>query len=120
MYAYNFGSVRPARFGFLIALGFVAFAYIGGITMVSGADRSAGSSPPRVSFRTSSRSCSGISGNWTLLVGGVLVIVTLIQNPEGVAGTTYRKRQAAKRAKAAASGQRPAATPLALVPSGRP
>jgi branched-chain amino acid transport system permease protein len=43
-----------------------------------------------------------ISGNWTLLVGGVLVIVTLIQNPEGVAGTTYRKHQASKRAKAAA------------------
>ena len=37
MYAYNFGSVSAARFGFLIALGFVAFAYIGGITMVSGA-----------------------------------------------------------------------------------
>ena len=36
MYAYNFGSVSAARFGILIALGFVAFAYIGGITMVSG------------------------------------------------------------------------------------
>ena len=35
MYAYNFGSVSAARFGFLITLGFVAFAYIGGITMVS-------------------------------------------------------------------------------------
>ena len=37
MYAYNFGSVNAARFGILIALAFVAFAYIGGITMVSGA-----------------------------------------------------------------------------------
>jgi ABC-type branched-subunit amino acid transport system permease subunit len=37
MYAYNFGSVSAARFGILVALGFVAFAYIGGITMVSGA-----------------------------------------------------------------------------------
>jgi branched-chain amino acid transport system permease protein len=59
----------------------------------------------------------GISGNWVLLVGGLLLIVTLIQNPEGVAGTTYRKRQAAKRAKAAASGQRAAPSPP-LVPSG--
>jgi branched-chain amino acid transport system permease protein len=48
----------------------------------------------------------GISGNWTLLVGGLILIVTLIQNPEGVAGTTHRKRQAAKRAAAAAGGQR--------------
>ena len=36
----------------------------------------------------------GISGNWTLLVGGLILIVTLIQNPEGIAGTTYRKKQA--------------------------
>ena len=48
----------------------------------------------------------GISGNWTLLVGGLILIVTLIQNPEGIAGTTYRKRQAAKRAKEAASRER--------------
>ncbi len=102
MYAYNFGSVSPARFGFLIALGFVAFAYIGGITMVSGAIvggliATEGLVPHF--FQT----ILGISGNWVLLFGGVLLIVTLIQNPEGVAGTTYRKRQTAKRAKAAAS-----------------
>ena len=54
-----------------------------------------------------------ISGNWTLLVGGVLVIVTLIQNPEGVAGTTYRKRQAAKRAKAAAGPGQAGGAPVA-------
>ena len=53
----------------------------------------------------------GISGNWTLLVGGLILIVTLIQNPEGVAGTTYRKRQLAKRAAAAASGKRAAPGP---------
>jgi hypothetical protein len=54
-----------------------------------------------------------ISGNWTLLVGGVLVIVTLIQNPEGVAGTTYRKHQASKQAKAAAARQQQAGALLA-------
>jgi hypothetical protein len=36
------------------------------------------------------------------LVGGLILIVTLIQNPDGIAGTTYRKRMAAKRARAAA------------------
>ena len=36
-YAYSLGSVSAERFGILIALGFVAFAYVGGITMVSGA-----------------------------------------------------------------------------------
>jgi branched-chain amino acid transport system permease protein len=110
MYAYNFGSVSAARFGILIALGFVAFAYIGGITMVSGAVigglvATEGLVPHF--FQT----ILGISGNWTLLVGGLILIVTLIQNPEGVAGTTYRKRQAAKRASAATGGKRAAARP---------
>ena len=102
MYAYNFGSVSAARFGILIALGFVAFAYIGGITMVSGAVigglvATEGLVPHF--FQT----ILGISGNWTLLVGGLILIVTLIQNPEGVAGTTYRKRHAAKHATTAPS-----------------
>jgi branched-chain amino acid transport system permease protein len=102
MYAYNFGSVSAARFGILIALGFVAFAYIGGITMVSGAVigglvATEGLVP--YFFQTQ----LNISGNWTLLVGGLILIVTLIQNPEGVAGTTYRRRQAKRRAAIAAA-----------------
>ena len=104
MYAYNFGSVSAARFGILIALGFVAFAYIGGITMVSGAVvgglvATEGLIPYTI------EEALNISGNWTLLVGGVILIVTLIQNPEGIAGTTYRKRTAARRAKAAAAAR---------------
>ena len=104
MYAYNFGSVSSARFGILIALGFVAFAYIGGITMVSGAVvgglvATEGLIPYTI------EEALNISGNWTLLVGGVILIVTLIQNPEGIAGTTYRKRTAARRAKAAAAAR---------------
>jgi branched-chain amino acid transport system permease protein len=104
MYAYNFGSVSAARFGILIALGFVAFAYIGGITMVSGAVvgglvATEGLIPYTI------EEAFNISGNWTLLVGGLILIVTLIQNPDGIAGTTHRKRMAAKRAKAAAAAR---------------
>jgi branched-chain amino acid transport system permease protein len=104
MYAYNFGSVSAARFGILIALGFVAFAYIGGITMVSGAVvgglvATEGLIPYTI------EEALNISGNWTLLVGGVILIVTLIQNPEGIAGSTYRKRMASRRAKAAAAAR---------------
>ena len=116
MYAYNFGSVSAARFGILIALGFVAFAYIGGITMVSGAVvgglvATEGLIPYTI------EEALNISGNWTLLVGGVILIVTLIQNPEGIAGTTYRKRMAAKRAKAAAAATpRPAAASATATP----
>ena len=115
MYAYNFGSVSAARFGILIALGFVAFAYIGGITMVSGAVigglvATEGLVPHF--FQT----ILGISGNWTLLVGGLILIVTLIQNPEGVAGTTYRKRQAEEARLGSGKRQAPGDwTPLAAV-----
>ena len=104
MYAYNFGSVSAARFGILIALGFVAFAYIGGITMVSGAVVG-GLVVTEGLIPYTIEEALNISGNWTLLVGGVILIVTLIQNPEGIAGTTYRKRTAARRAKAAASAR---------------
>jgi branched-chain amino acid transport system permease protein len=102
MYSYNFGSVSAARFGILIALGFVAFAYIGGITMVSGAVVG-GLVATEGLIPHFFEDLLGISGNWTLLVGGLILIVTLIQNPEGIAGTTYRKRQTALRVKAAAA-----------------
>jgi branched-chain amino acid transport system permease protein len=36
-------------------------------------------------------------GTYTLLLGGLGVLLTLIFNPEGVAGSTYRKRQEKKR-----------------------
>ena len=108
MYAYNFGSVSAARFGFLIALGFVAFAYIGGITMVSGAVIG-GLVATEGLVPYFFEELLGISGNWTLLVGGLILIVTLIQNPEGIAGTTYRKKMAGKRAKEVAAAEAQAA-----------
>jgi branched-chain amino acid transport system permease protein len=104
MYAYNFGSVSAARFGFLIALGFVAFAYIGGITLVSGAVIG-GLVATEGLVPYFFEELLGISGNWTLLVGGLILIVTLIQNPEGIAGTTLRKRRAAQRAKEVAAAE---------------
>ncbi|MDY7102959.1 MAG: ABC transporter permease [Actinomycetota bacterium] len=110
MYAYNFGSVSAARFGLLIALGFVAFAYIGGITMVSGAVigglvATEGLLPYTI------EELFNIDGNWTLLVGGLILIFTLIQNPEGIAGTTYRDLRARKRRKAAAVAEAAAGDP---------
>ena len=107
MYAYNFGSVSAARFGILIALGIRRLRLhrrdhdgLGRGDRRPRRDRGARS-------RTSSRSCSASPATGRCSSAALLLIVTLIQNPEGVAGTTYRKRQAAKRAKAAAgSGQR--------------
>jgi branched-chain amino acid transport system permease protein len=105
MYAYNFGSVNAARFGILIALSFVAFAYIGGITMVSGAVLG-GLFATEGLFPHLTESVFGLSGNWLLLFGGVVLILTLILNPEGVAGTSYKKKQLRKKAGKTTSGER--------------
>ena len=38
----------------------------------------------------------GINGNWFLLFGGVILIFTLIQHPEGVAGAFYKRMHRGK------------------------
>ncbi len=55
----------------------------------------------------------GLSGNWALLFGGVALIVTLILNPEGVAGANYKKAQQRRRKKEAARAANAAPVPEA-------
>ena len=98
LYGYNFSSVTVSRFSALTALSLIAFAYVGGITMVSGAIF-AGLISVEALFPYALQKWFGISGNWALLFGGMALIVTLFQNPEGVAGATYRKRRQKKRLK---------------------
>jgi branched-chain amino acid transport system permease protein len=105
MYAYNFGSVNAARFGILIALSFVAFAYIGGITMVSGAVFG-GLVATEGLFSHLIESVFGISGNWLLLFGGLVLILNLVAFPEGVAGNSYKKKQLRKSAGQLTMGER--------------
>jgi branched-chain amino acid transport system permease protein len=101
LYAYNFGSVSASRFDVITALGLIAFAYAGGITLVSGAIF-AGLISTQALVPHALDKWLGISGNWFLLFGGVLLIFTLIQHPEGVAGAFY-KRVHRRRAPAAAA-----------------
>jgi branched-chain amino acid transport system permease protein len=90
LYAYNFGSVSASRFDALTALGLIAFAYAGGITLISGAIF-AGLISTEALMPHALDKWLGISGNWFLLFGGVLLIFTLIQHPEGVAGAFYKR-----------------------------
>jgi branched-chain amino acid transport system permease protein len=92
LYGYNFSSVTATRFSALTALSLIAFAYVGGITTVLGAVL-AGLISVEALIPYALEKWLGISGNWALLFGGVALVVTLFQNPEGVAGATYRKRQ---------------------------
>ena len=113
LYAYNFGSVSSSRFGALAALGLIAFAYFGGITMVSGAII-AGIGATEGLLPHAFDEWLGLSGTWALLIGGFALIVTLLVNPEGIAGTGYKKKQQKKKrlAAEAAAGGRLAAQPV--------
>jgi branched-chain amino acid transport system permease protein len=90
LYAYNFGSVSADRFDAVTALSLIAFAYAGGITLVSGAVF-AGLISTEGLIPHAMDKWLGINGNWFLLFGGVILIFTLIQHPEGVAGAFYKR-----------------------------
>jgi branched-chain amino acid transport system permease protein len=92
MYAYNFGSVSATRFGALTALSVIAFAYIGGITMISGAVIAGFLATTGLSQHALEK-WFGLSGTWTLLFAGVALIGNVVFYPDGVAGTGYKKRQ---------------------------
>jgi branched-chain amino acid transport system permease protein len=90
LYAYNFGSVSADRFDAFTALSLIAFAYAGGITLISGAVF-AGLLSAQALIPYALDKWFGLNGNWFLLVGGILLIFTLLQNPSGVAGDIYRR-----------------------------
>ena len=90
LYAYNFGSVSADRFDAVTALSLIAFAYAGGITLITGA-LFAGLLSAQALIPYALDKWFGLNGNWFLLVGGVLLIFTLLKNPEGVAGDFYRR-----------------------------
>ncbi len=108
LYGYNFGSVSAVRFTALAALGLIGFAYIGGITMVSGAViaglLSTGALVPHALDKW-----FGIKGTWALLFAGVSLIVTLIANPDGIAGANHRRKKVKRAARAAKAAQAHAA-----------
>ena len=90
LYAYNFGSVSADRFDAVTALSLIAFAYAGGITLISGAVF-AGLLSAQALIPYALDKWFGLNGNWFLLAGGFLLIFTLLRNPEGVAGDFYRR-----------------------------
>ncbi len=90
LYAYNFLSVSAGSFDAVTALSLIAFAYAGGISLISGAVF-AGLLSAQALIPYALDDWFGLNGNWFLLVGGVLLIFTLLRNPEGVAGDVYRR-----------------------------
>jgi ABC-type branched-subunit amino acid transport system ATPase component len=90
LYAYNSGSVSPDSFDAVTSLSLIAFVYAGGIAMISGAVF-AGLISAQALLPYALEKWFGVNGNWALLFGGVVLILTLLQNPEGVMGTLYKR-----------------------------
>ena len=88
----------------VLALGVIAYAYIGGITVVSGA-LFAGLISADALFPHALLVWFGISGTWAIFLAGIALISTLIFSPEGAVGTAYRKRM--ERTKRVAAGLSP-------------
>jgi branched-chain amino acid transport system permease protein len=84
LYAYNFGSVTAARFGIVAALAFIAFAYLGGITTVTGALLGGMFVTEGLGFHAIEK-WTGLSPNWELMFGGVALLLTVVTHPDGVA-----------------------------------
>ena len=100
LYGFNFGSVSATRFTAIAALALIGFAYVGGVTAVSGAVF-AGLMSTEALVPHAFEEWFGLQGTWLLLVGGVLLVFTLVVNPDGIAGADHRRRQQRRSRKAA-------------------
>jgi branched-chain amino acid transport system permease protein len=88
--AYRFGSVSDASFGVIASLTAMSVAYLGGITSISGAVTSGVVAASGAAFYVMAQ-VTGRLGAWETLIGGVLLIVTAVLNPDGIAGG-FRRR----------------------------
>ena len=112
--AYKSGNATPDRFVFTQSLTFLAFAYLGGISSVSGAIAGGFLVPGGLVF-TFLQSVVGIDpGEFTLILGGLGLIIAAIHNPEGISGGFRDTHDAGRRRR----GASPSATdPPALTPA---
>jgi len=110
---YRFGSVTPQYFGAFASLTFLSFAYLGGIASVSGAVVAGIVAPNGLNFNFL-ENILHLDQGYATLIGGVGLIITAVQNPEGLAGAprlvkqrqiekAVRKKAMAERSKVEAS-----------------
>jgi len=82
---YRFGSVTPEYFGVMTSLLFLAFAYMGGISSVTGAVIGGFLATNGIMFAVL-QEWFGVSPEYSMLVGGLGLLLTVVLNPEGIAG----------------------------------
>ena len=93
--AYRFGRVSDASFGTVASLAALAVAYLGGITSVSGAITAGVVAASGVAFFGIHEVIGGL-GPWETFIGGALLVLTAVLNPEGIAGGFHKDKSAKK------------------------
>ncbi|ABW13863.1 inner-membrane translocator [Parafrankia sp. EAN1pec] len=88
MLAYNQSNVSFQSFGAIASLSFLAVAYLGGITTISGAV--VGGMLVNGGLMTLALQNWFEIGSYQLLVSGVGLIVTAVLNPQGISGATQQ------------------------------
>ncbi len=99
---FRLGSVNQLYFGDTNSLAVLAFAYLGGIACISGAVTAGMLVPSGIVF-TILQTVFKVPSEFTLLLGGLALIVTAIMNPEGIAGGFNAKLRERKRARSGES-----------------
>ncbi len=100
---YSRGQLSADSFTVMVGLSFLAFAYLGGITTVSGAIIAGTFAPLGIGFVILDRALE--LGTAYQILAGIGLVLTAIFNPEGIAGANrknYEKMRAALAARAAA------------------
>jgi branched-chain amino acid transport system permease protein len=111
--AYQYGSITPDSYDTITALALIAFAYIAGITTVAGAVWG-GLIFLGGLFAFALQDWFGLQGEWFSLLGGLLLVVTLVQQPQGVATALfYRDRSRPRSRPFTRRGSPPAVPELA-------
>lgn len=98
---YSRGQLSADSFATLVGLSFLAFAYLGGITSISGALIAGTFAPLGIGFVFFDRTFD--LGRSYGLVAGIGLVLTAILNPEGIAGAN-RKNWAALKARFGGNG----------------
>lgn len=116
LYGYNFGIVTATRFTEFLAISFLAVAFLGGITTVTGAVIG-GLLVSQGVMMLLITSIFGISSDFQLLLAGIAVLFTVIANPDGIAGF-FRDRVARVMTRFRPEPERQPATPAVAVAQG--
>ncbi len=118
LYAYSFQSVSASRFGAVAGIVVVAFAYLGGITSVTGAVVGGLLVSQGIFFHVLDRYV-GVGTEYELLLGGIGLLLTAVLNPDGITGnlrfTAARRRSPEHRAASGAGASVGAAGPVGVL-----